>query len=111
MIQQALFDGRDFHAIDPRTLSARTDPDTSHEAATKAVASGAVGKQREVVLAALKTFGPCTACELAKWSGIDRFTCSRRLPELAGPKVRKVERLPARVCSVAGSRQTMWRVR
>ncbi|MDE2102424.1 MAG: hypothetical protein KGL39_34580 [Patescibacteria group bacterium] len=51
-------------AIDPRTLSARNDPQTSQEAATEAVESGLITRQGLQVLAALKEHGPCTGSEL-----------------------------------------------
>lgn len=110
--QLALFDGSDLLTrpmpVEPKTLVHKNDPVTSYEAAERGESSGSFGRQRDAVLAALREHGPATAVELAHKSGIDRFVASRRLPELES-RFCVVERLPARVCRVSGSRQTEWR--
>jgi DNA-binding transcriptional ArsR family regulator len=103
--QLPLFEGGEARKKEP-PLASPHDPLTSHEAARALVASGALSHQRQEVLDALKRFGPCTACELAAASGIDRFTASRRLPELA--YLEKVQRLEARKCRVRSTKQTVW---
>jgi predicted ArsR family transcriptional regulator len=64
------------------TLSRRTDPPSSAMAAAEMQLSGALSRQRRAVLDALKQHGPATSAELAARSGIGRYVCARRLPEL-----------------------------
>ena len=103
--QLPLFEGGEARKKEP-PLASPDDPLTSHEAARALVASGALSHQRREVLNALRRFGPCTACELAALSGIDRFICSRRLPELA--YLEKVRRLEPRKCRVKSTKQIVW---
>lgn len=94
-------------AVKEPPLYASADPSTSKEAADKLIASGALNRQFQEVLDALVLHGPCTAVELSAASGIERYTCSRRLPDLL--KRHKVESLAPRVCRVAGTKQLVWR--
>lgn len=98
MLQQALFTDT------PRAR--RNDPETSHLAAERIKASGALGKQQQAVLAAVRNWPGCTAVEIAQRAQIDRYAVSRRLPELSPVHVR---RGPPKICSVKGTPQTTWR--
>ena len=85
--------------------SRRTDPETSHRAADRIKASGQLRKQQHAVLQALIRWPGSTAVELATNSGIDRYTVSRRLPELVPIHAKRGK---PRVCRVAGTPQTTW---
>ena len=92
----------------------RDDPETSHIAARRHRASGAMSENQQRVFNALTVHGPCTACELfdrmtpESKEVCDRTEVSRRLPELE--RSGKIQRLDARICTVAGTRQTVWDV-
>ena len=108
--QLSLFDGRDLlssPSIDPKTLAARGDPQTSLEAASLGESSGTFGRQRDVVLRALREHPDTTPCELAKRSGLERFMVSRRLADLS--RLGLATRGAARICTEAGTRQHTWR--
>lgn len=98
MLQQSLFEI-------PRAR--RSDPSTSHIAAERMRESGALGKQAQAVLEAVRNWPGCTAVEIAQRAQIDRHAVSRRLPELA--KSNQVRRGPPRNCSVNGRPQSTWR--
>jgi len=92
-----------------------TDPCTSHEAAEQHTASGDRAAAQQMVLGAIRRHGQggITADELAQAAGIDRYTISRRLPELrdAGRVfVRGYPLSPERRKSTLSNRQSMvWR--
>jgi DNA-binding MarR family transcriptional regulator len=60
----------------------RTDPSSSHDAASAVARSGIAKAQCSSVLAALRRYKHRTSNELAHDSGIDRYIVARRLPEL-----------------------------
>jgi hypothetical protein len=91
----------------PRPMSRRTDPQTSRIAAERLRASGALGKQAQALLEAVRTWPGSTAVEIAQRAQIDRYAVSRRLPELQ--RVGQVRRGPPRDCSVNGRPQCTWR--
>lgn len=97
MQQQALFTDT------PRAR--RRDPETSHLAAERIKASGALGHQQAAVLAAVREWPGMTAVELAKLAKMDRYAVSRRTAELAGVKIRKGQ---ARTCTVNGTPMVTW---
>ena len=82
-----------------------TDPESSHTAAQKVKASGALGCQQAAVLAAVKQWPGMTAVELAHLGKMDRYAVSRRLPELCPVHVRRGE---IRDCSVNARPQVTW---
>jgi hypothetical protein len=88
-----------------------TDPPTSHEAAERNAAG--LGKQLQAVLDLIRRYPGHTACELAKRAATTeadyvrlRFAISRRAAELKADGL--IRSGTARVCTVAGSRQTVW---
>lgn len=96
----------------PRARS--TDPATSHQAAARVKASGALGRHQRAVLEAVQRFPGHTSAELAERlvgnpdlaAVTDLYhEVARRLPELAGVHVRKGG---ARPCAVRGSSCTTW---
>ena len=87
-------------------LSRRTDPDTSYEAAKNLAESGKWNSQKIAVYEGLRKFDGATSGELAHFLGIDRYTPSRRLPEIE--RTGCIKRGDPRVCRVQGSRCTTW---
>lgn len=81
----------------------RSDPDTSHAAAERVAPK--LREQQRQVLDALTRWPGSTAVELATNSGLDRYLVSRRLPELVPQYARRGR---PRVCTVAGTPQTVW---
>lgn len=67
---------------DPVPASRRTDPPSSHAAHKALLDTGVLANQRTKVYLALADHQGSTARELAEITGIDRYTASRRLPEL-----------------------------
>lgn len=79
-----------------------TNPSTSHEAARKVEKTGKAGTQRAAIAAFLKDAEePMTSEEIADAMGVDRYTPSRRLPELERRGI--VRRCAQRGCRVRGS--------
>lgn len=74
----------------------RRDPLSSHAAADRAEASGAIGRQAQRVLDALRATPGLTSAELAARHGIDRYAAARRLPELAARGLVRREEVGAR---------------
>mgnify|MGYP001201477111 FL=1 len=89
-----------------KKMSRRTDPVTSHEAATELVDSGGAAKQRTKTLNALRTLGPCTSAELAQSAHMDRYVIARRLPDLA--RIGLASRGQRRKCRVTGRTAIVW---
>lgn len=88
-------------------MARASDPVTSHEAADRALASGAVPSQREAVLRFVRGRPGATATELARLlhHETNHITC-RRLPELERRGL--VRRGPARVCQVTNFKAATW---
>ena len=64
-------------------LSRRTDPITSQLAADEVESSGVASRQRDICLAYVRAHHPGrTSAEIAVECGLNRYTPSRRLPEL-----------------------------
>lgn len=82
----------------------RSDPVTSHEAADAIKASGALGEQQQIVLAAVQRWPGLTSLELAARMQRDRWMVARRLPELSPVHVRKGEEFR----TVNGRRHCTW---
>ena len=92
-----------------RRLARNSDPETSHEAAQKAVRSGTVGRQCALVLDLVRAWPNSTSGELAWYSAeLDRYAVSRRLADLHTKGL--VEKGPSRVCRSLGSKQLTWNV-
>ena len=99
----------------PRARTA--DPETSHEAAAKVMASGQLRESQRITLDTVTAHPGSTAVELAaalagaSCRGIARdrswwrFELSRRLPELVPAHVRRGK---PRECRISGSCQTTW---
>jgi DNA-binding MarR family transcriptional regulator len=60
----------------------RTDPSSSHAAASYVAAAGIASEQQRRALAAVKALPGRTSAELAREQGLDRYMLARRLPEL-----------------------------
>jgi len=86
--------------------SRATDPATSAAAGRAIETSGAASNQRTLCLAAVMREPGRTSAELAAELGVDRYTPSRRLPELR--QSGKVRNGAARVCNVTGNRSLTW---
>lgn len=91
----------------------RTDPSSSHDAATMVEDLGIAKAQAQRVLDALRRFPMATSKELSKLAGLDRVMVARRLPELA--KAGIVDRYDptkdTKPCEVSGIRSVRWCVR
>ena len=102
MNQPALFD----HDV-PRleAFARRSDPPTSKESAQRVTAS--VSELQQLVLAALKQYGPGTTEEIARWTGKSLVTISPRLKplEAKGSVVRSGKKL-----NQSGHQATVWTV-
>lgn len=95
-----------------KNLSRRNDPITSKLAAQQMAEDGSLYTQRELVLGLLERYnmkyGHPTSAELASWGHLERYTASRRLPDLE--KQGNVSRLEPRMCSVTGKRCITWAI-
>lgn len=87
-------------------LSRSGDPTGSYQAAERIQLSGAAGRQRRAVYAALRLHPGRTSRELARLMDVDRYQPSRRLPELEHAGwVRRGQR---RRCSIGGIVSETW---
>lgn len=93
---------------DSRRMSHRHDPDTSRQAARRAVASGSVDDHVRRVVAAVRTRPGMTSAELAQHAGLERHEAARRLPD--AEKRGLVRKGPARKCSLSGRAAVTWHV-
>ena len=89
-----------------RLPARKSDPATSHAAAAHVVASGAAAAQQELTATAVKRYPGCTALELSRKSGIDRYVLGRRLSECE--KDGTVERGQPKKCSESGRSAHTW---
>lgn len=87
-------------------MSRRTDPATSAAAAADLHDSGALGRQRAMVLGAVRRWPGSTSAELADRLACDRYCPSRRLPDLE--RAGLVRRGPARRCSITNRSCITW---
>jgi len=86
--------------------SRKTDPATSHAAASEAESSGRASAQRNACLdEVLKNSGQ-TAAEIASATGMERHAPSRRLPELRSTG--QVKNGEARICKITGRLSLSW---
>jgi hypothetical protein len=97
------------HFFAPRTpIAAKTDPITSHLAASEITASGLrAGQKRELLEWLRGVREPLTSAEISAASGFDRHGVARRLPDLAADKL--VERCLIRDCRQSGRPAVTWR--
>jgi hypothetical protein len=87
-------------------IAADADPGTSHEAADELDGSGARARQMAEVLKALRRHPGSTSRELGEASGLDRYLCARRLPDLRAAGLARQG--PARACRVGGRAAVTW---
>lgn len=107
--QQLLFFPADeATAAETKPLVHRADPITSLMAARELVESGRLGQQLHAVLAALRAWSGSTSDELAEQSGIDRFVCARRLPDLA--RLGLAKKGPRRESRMTGRQGVTWEI-
>lgn len=93
--------------------AANADPETSHLAAEQIKASGALGKQQQRVLDAVRCYPGRTSAELASLIAAERkddystwrTRTGRRLPELRGVHIRMGE---SRVCQATKRECVTW---
>jgi hypothetical protein len=83
-----------------------SDPPTSRLAAEEITRSGRRAIQRQAVLALVQKYPGCTSLELARHSGMDRYTLARRLPELEHEGA--VKKCGQKVCSVGQRPAVTW---
>lgn len=91
-------------------LSRKNDPVTSHIAAQDIVSSGVFERQKDIVYDFLieknmEGINP-TSAELAAMGNMDRYTPSRRLPDLE--KEGKVKKMSPRTCTVTKKKCVTW---
>lgn len=84
----------------------KADPATSHEAAKKVETAGRAGTQRLACLMEVFDHPGQTSAEIAKALNFDRYTPSRRLPELRDAGM--VESHTPRECRVNGTNCMTW---
>ena len=75
---------------DPKKLSRKTDPETSHRAAAGMTASGKLSSQRKMMLKCVIENPDLTAAEMELVDGVERGVPSRRLVELVRAGLIKV---------------------
>lgn len=93
--------------------AANADPSTSHLAAERIKASGALGEQQQRVLECAQAHPGCTSAELADFEARAdrgdyaylRTMFGRRLPEVALLHIRRGD---ARVCRKTGAKCVTW---
>ncbi len=88
--------------------SRSTDPDPSHLAEAEINATGTRRSHQLLVLFTLRHNPETTSRELALFGSMDRYTPSRRLPELETAGL--VERAGQRTCRVGKRQATTWRI-
>jgi hypothetical protein len=99
-----------FGSLDPRNLSRKPDPKTSHEAAEYMTESGELGAAQAFTLELVRANPSQTNSELALLAGLrDGRKTGRRLPELE--RLGLIVREPARRCSVTNRNAHTWRVK
>lgn len=82
------------------------DPASSHEAEAHINATGARAAQQKLAAQAVESYPGLTSMELAKRTGICRFTLARRLPECRTAGTVRQGRV--RKCSVTGRSAQEW---
>jgi hypothetical protein len=90
-------------------LARNSDPETSHEAARRIIATGDHEQQKMAVLAAVQTWPGRTARELARHTGIAHEIVHKRCPDLR--KAGLIENGPTRLCEISGHSCQTWKVR
>ena len=87
-------------------IARRTDPPSSHAAAQEIERTGGRASQSEAVLETVTRHPRRTSLELSRLSRLDRYTVSRRLPELERRGL--IRRGPTRDCTVNGRPMLTW---
>jgi predicted ArsR family transcriptional regulator len=87
-------------------IARRTDPPSSHAAAQEMERTGRRASQSEALLEMVKRHPRRTALELSRLSRLDRYTVSRRLPELERRGL--IRRGLIRDCTVNGRPMLTW---
>lgn len=88
------------------SIARRSDPESSKAAAREITANGTRAAQKLAVLWALREHPGVTSLELANLKGLDRYTVSRRLPDLLADGL--VRKGPMRTCTVAKRIALTW---
>ena len=82
-------------------MAHRDDPDTSREAARDVIGSGALSRQRQLVLQLVRDNPDSTSAELAAIGNVSRHLPARRLIDLVRARLVKVS--GRRRCNVNGT--------
>lgn len=82
-----------------------TDPISSHLAGEEVTKSGITSLQQERVARMVERAEGSTSAELAKRFNESRYMIARRLPELAGVKIRRGS---MKKCSINGKQAVTW---
>ena len=90
-------------------IARRSDPPTSHVAASEHTATGARGANAELLYAAIAAHPGLTCGELLDVCGLDRAECSKRLSDLHAAF--RIEAVAVRRCSKSGRPARTWRAR
>ena len=90
----------------PYPIARQTDPASSHTAAQEIERTGRRASQSEALLEMVKRHPRRTALELSRLSRVDRYTISRRLPELERRGL--IRRGLIRDCTVNGRPMLTW---
>ena len=83
-----------------------SDPETSKLSDLQNEKSGLKARQILDVIAALRGYEGSTSAELASLSGLDRYTCARRLPDAR--EQLKTRNGDNRTCRISGRMAMTW---
>lgn len=92
--------------VETRAIARHKDPGSSHAAAREHITSGRHASQMAAVLDALRAAPGSTSSEIADALRCDRYTPSRRLPDLL--RAGLVSRGDSRQCRVSGRMCVTW---
>lgn len=97
------FDDVPQHPLTDTPRARRADPDTSHEAAERIKASGALAAHQVLIRDAIRQNPGMTYTQIAEVTGLERHAVGRRLKELEPIWIRRGE--PVRI---GASRMATW---
>ncbi len=93
-------------ALQKPAVARVSDPESSHEAARNITKSGKATSHRKLCLDFVRAHPGCTAGEIGKALGLDRYVVGKRLPELRPDLL--INR-GQRVCNAHGTKMQTWR--
>ncbi len=108
--QLGLYDQDQAPSRNRAPLAAKSDPITSHAAASEITSNGVREDQKRALSTWMRSNpAPATSAEMAAASGLDRHGVARRLPDLE--RDRLVERARIRECRIGRRPAITWRPR